>query len=182
MTGSSIPQSGFPGQKMWPSSPQAAQVTLDQILTLSLQDLAGLETGDLKRLHEEADQDLARAKRIKAFLEGAIDHRFGGPVTQLRQAEGKPTGVIRLNEGEFVVISDLPKRPEWDQEKLTAIAEEIRRDGVDPANYLDMEYKVQERRFTAWPPHIQAAFSAARTLKVGKPTYKIERAKSQGGF
>lgn len=156
-------------------------IGIDQIHTLPLNEVAALNISDLKRLHEEAESHLAQAKRIKSFLEGALDFRFGGPASQLRQEEGKPTGIIRMQDGEFTIVCDLPKKPEWDQEKLAAIAEEIRRDGVDPANYLEVVFKVQERRFTAWPPHIQQAFQAARTLKVGKPSFKIERAKPQGG-
>ncbi len=164
-----------------PYSPQENPISLELIHTLPLNEVAALDVGDLKRLHEEAESHLAQAKRVKAFLDGALDHRFGVPVTQLRQEEGKPTGVIRLQDGGFTVVCDLPKKPSWDQEKLAAIAEEIRRDGVDPANYMETIYKVQERRFTAWPPHIQQAFMAARTLKTGKPTYRIERTHSSRG-
>ncbi len=157
-------------------------ITLDQLRSMPLEQVAALPPAQLAGLVDEVAAVLQEAKMTKAFLDGALDHRFGGPVTQLRQAEGKPTGVIRLREGDFTVVCDLPKKPVWDQEKLATIAEEIRRDGVNPADYLDTVYKVQERRFTAWPPHIQQAFQAARILKVGKPTYRLERPKPEGGF
>ena len=157
-------------------------INLERFRRTPLEQVAAWPPADLTRLVDEVAAVLQEAKMTKAFLDSALAHKYGGRADIMRREKGKPTGVVRFNDGEFTIVNDLPKKPVWDQEKLTAIAEEIRRDGVDPANYLDMEYKVAERRFTAWPPHIQAAFSAARTLKVGKPTYKIERAKSRGGF
>ena len=35
--------------------------------------------------------------------------------------------------------------------------------------------KVAESKYTAWPPAVRQLFEPARTLKAGKPTYKLER-------
>ena len=157
-------------------------ITMEQLRSMPVGQIADLPPAELASLMDEVTTSFRQAKMTKEFLESALAHKYENHAALTRREKGKPTGVIRFVDGEFTVISDLPKKPVWDQEKLAAIAKEISRDGVDPANYLDTEYKVQERRFTAWPPHIQEAFQVARTLKVGKPTYKIERAKPKGGF
>ena len=50
--------------------------------------------------------------------------------------------------------------------------------GEDPENYVGIEIKVAESKYTAWPPGIRDLFEPARTLKTGKPSYKLEQIKS----
>ena len=45
----------------------------------------------------------------------------------------------------MVVVADLPKRVEWDQAQLAALVERIRGEGDDPAEYVDIAFKVPER-------------------------------------
>ena len=71
------------------------------------------------------------------------------------------------------VTADLPKKPVWDQKKLSEIAERITANGDDPTEYLDITYKVAERKYTAWPENLREVFAPARTLKTGKPTLQL---------
>ena len=89
-----------------------------------------------------------------------------------RQAAGKDTGTIRFDEGDFTVVADLPKRVDWDQDRLAAMVERIRAAGDDPAQYVDIAFKVPERKYAAWPDAIRAGFEPARTVRPG--TLKIE--------
>lgn len=118
------------------------------------------------------------AKCYEQLLHAASNSRFGERARQLREADGKSTGTVRFNEDGFVVIADLPKRPEYDQAKLRAAVEALRKWGENPEDYVGIEIKVPETRYNAWPPGIRQLFEPARTLKVGKPTYKLERIKS----
>ena len=34
-------------------------------------------------------------------------------------------------------------------------------------------YKVLERKYAAWPRHIRTAFERARTVKSGRPSFKL---------
>ena len=69
------------------------------------------------------------------------------------------------------VVADLPKRVDWDQEKLAAMVARIRAAGDNPAQYVDITIKVPERKYTAWPDAIREGFEPARTVKTG--TLKI---------
>jgi hypothetical protein len=40
---------------------------------------------------------------------------------------------------------------------------------------VGIEVKVSETKFGAWPPAVRELFEPARTIKAGKPTYKLER-------
>ncbi|OSM07684.1 hypothetical protein [Magnetofaba australis] len=144
------------------------------LTAMCAEQVAAMETLELAELESAVEVQAQEIKRIKTLLDQAKQLKFGARADAVRRDQGKPTGIVRFEDGHFVIVNDMPKKPEWDQEKLAAIAEEIRRDGVDPGHYLDTVYKVQERRYTAWPPHIQQAFAAARILKVGKPSFRIE--------
>ena len=45
--------------------------------------------------------------------------------------------------------------------------------GDDPTEYVDIGYRVSETKFNAWPEGIKRAFVPARTLKTGKPSFRL---------
>jgi hypothetical protein len=61
----------------------------------------------------------------------------------------------------------------WDQAQLAAIARRIAAAGEKVEDYLDVEFSVSESRFNHWPPALRAGFEAARTVKPGKPTFRL---------
>ena len=99
--------------------------------------------------------------------------KYGDRAHAARQTAGKDTGTVRFDDGAVTVIADLPKRVDWDQDKLAALVERIRAEGDDPAEYVDVAIKVPERKFAAWPSHIRSAFEDARTVRTGKPSFRL---------
>jgi hypothetical protein len=73
-----------------------------------------------------------------------------------------------------VVLADLPKKVTWDQDRLAAMATRIREAGDDPTQYLEIAYRVPERRFGAWPDAMREGFAAARSESTGKPVFRLE--------
>ena len=110
----------------------------------------------------------------EARLNAGLDVRFGDRARQLRAADGKDSGRVRLGDGVFVIVADVAKRIDWDQDKLAAIVARIRQSGDDPAEYVRTTYEVSERAYGAWPSAIRRLFEPARTVKLGKPRYAIE--------
>ena len=96
---------------------------------------------------------------------------------QAEASELLDTGKVHFMDDGIRVTSELSKRPEWDQQKLAEIAKRIAEAGDDPAEFIDVAYKVSERKYTAWPESLRAAFEPARTLKTGKPTFQLETVK-----
>lgn len=146
---------------------------LDDLLAMETGAIAALPTELLALLTEEAAEAAERAKRIKDRLDGALDVKFGACAAAARRAVDKDTGTVRIEDGAFVVVADLPKRVKWDQAELAAIAERIRAAGEDPAEYLSVEFKVSERAYGVWPESIRSAFTPARTVTVGRPSYQL---------
>lgn len=147
---------------------------LVDIRTTPVGEIAKLPAEHLALLQEEeAEEALNAAKQIKDWLDGAIARRYGDEAARLRAAQGKDTGTVRFDDGAVTVIADLPKRVEWDQDRLAALVERIRASGEDPAEYVSVELKISERAFTAWPETIRQAFAPARTVRIGKPTFRL---------
>jgi hypothetical protein len=149
------------------------RIRLDDLGRMTVGDIAALPADQLALLQDEADAALRQAKTACDWLDGAVALKYGDLAHAARQAAGKDTGTIRFDDGAVTVIADLPKRVEWDQQKLAALVECIRAEGDDPAEYVDVAIKVPERKYTAWPGHLREAFEPARTVRAGKPSFKL---------
>lgn len=151
----------------------ANRLALDDIRKLPIGEIAALPADQLALLQEDAEAAFLAAKSVKEWLEGAIALRYRDRAASARAAEDKDTGTVRFDDGPVTVIADLPKRVEWDQRQLAALVERIRAGGEDPTEYVELAFKVPERKYAAWPAHIRSAFEPARTMKTGKPAFVL---------
>jgi len=152
--------------------------TPDDLPALSAAEIAALPVELLAILQHEIDARLKRDKAAKARLDAGLAVRYADRAAEERQAAGKDTGTTRFDDGDFTIVADLPKRVDWDQDKLAAMVARIRDAGDDPAQYVDIAIKVPERKYAAWPDAIRKGFEPARTVRTG--TLKVELL-SQGG-
>jgi len=148
--------------------------TLNALPNMAVGDIAGLPADQLVLLQEEADEALRFAKLVRDWLDGALALKYGDTAAKARQADGKDTGTVRFDDGAATVVADLPKKVDWDQAQLAALVERIRAEGDEPTEYVDIAFKVPERKYAAWPSAIRAAFQSARTVRVGKPSFKLK--------
>jgi len=49
----------------------------------------------------------------------------------------------------------------------------IAANGEDPSEYAEISYRISETKFNAWPEMLKSAFAPARTLKTGKPGFRL---------
>jgi hypothetical protein len=124
-------------------------------------------------LQEEAEEAAKAARSLADWLNGAIGLRYADRAAAARRADGKDTGMVRLEDGEVTVIADLPKKVEWDQAALRKMVARIRAAGDEPAEYVETSFRVSERKYGAWPAAIREGFEAARTVKPGKPSFRL---------
>jgi hypothetical protein len=149
--------------------------TLDQLRTMPIGDIVTLPSEVLAVLQEDADAALKSAKSMKDWLDGAIAQKFGDRAREARAAIAKDTGIVRFSDGTVTIVADLPKKVDWDQAKLAALVETIRGSGEDPGQYIEISFSVSERAYGAWPDAIRRTFEPARTLRTGKPTFRLLR-------
>ncbi|MCC6716840.1 MAG: hypothetical protein IT555_03060 [Acetobacteraceae bacterium] len=153
----------------------------DDMLRLPVDEVLALPATHLALLQEDAATALDDAKRNRDWIESVIAARYGQRAVALRAEQRKDTGTVRFLDGDVSIVSELPKRVEWDQARLAAVVDRIRAAGDDPAEYVEVTYKVPERAYTSWPEHIRTAFTAARTVRTGKATFKLTLTGAEGG-
>ncbi|PHK93891.1 hypothetical protein CR162_16475 [Pseudoroseomonas rhizosphaerae] len=147
--------------------------TLDTVRHMPVGDVIGLPAEHLAMLQADAREALDGARRLLDWIEAAIALRYEQRAIGARAAAGKDTGTVRFEDGPVTVVADLPKRVEWDQHRLATLVEQIRAGGEDPAEYLEISFKVPERAYTAWPERIRQAFEPARTVRTGRQTFRL---------
>lgn len=151
----------------------ATQDILHEVGQLNMGQLEIMPLGELDRLNQAIAELKETVLHYEQQLHTAEHRRFVDRANKLRAQMDKPTGTVRFDEDGFTVVADLPKRVAYDQQKLKAAVEALVRWGENPDDYVSVEIKVSESKYTAWPPAVRQLFEPARTLKTGKPSYKL---------
>ena len=150
-------------------------------LTLVPAELAELSVAQLAALSPQQKIVLARQleqagdwlKQVKARLDAALEQTYGDRIRVARSDGGKDFGVVHVADGEVRLTVDVSKRVTWDQAQLATIAKRIDAAGESVEEFIDVSYSISESRFQNWPSTLRSQFEAARTVKPGKPTYRL---------
>lgn len=150
-------------------------------LTLLPAELAELSVAQLAALSPQQKIVLARQleqagdwlKQVKARFDAALEQTYGDRIRSARSDGGKDFGVVHVADADLRLSVDQSKRVTWDQKQLATIAARISAAGEDVGEFIDVEYSIPESRFQNWPSTLRSQFEAARTVKPGKPTYRL---------
>ena len=150
-------------------------------LTLLPAELAELTVAQLAALSPQQKIVLARQleqagdwlKQVKARLDAALEQTYGDRIRVARSDGGKDFGVVHVADGDLRLTVDVSKRVTWDQAQLATIAKRIDAAGESVEEFIDVSYSISESRFLNWPSTLRTQFEAARTVKPGKPTYRL---------
>lgn len=153
--------------------------SIDDMLNLPAGELAQLPVELLVALQAELDHAAKQLKAASAKFNSALDVRYATRAAEARRACGKDTGTVRLVDGDYTVVADLPKRVDWDQAKLAQIAVNIADSGEDPAEFIDTKLAVSERKYGALPEAWRKGFEPARTVKTGTLKVTLEPAEAR---
>lgn len=152
------------------------RVTLEQMTQMRVGEIAALPIDQLAMLIDDADALATKAKTYKDWLHGALTIRYGDRAKEARAAIGKDSGTVHVFEGGYDVVYDLPGKPKWNQAQLEQAVTTLQHAwGEDPKEYVGFEIKVPERKYKAWPSKIRNLFEPARTMELGKPSFKLQR-------
>ncbi|MGO1069679.1 hypothetical protein [Lysobacter sp. CA199] len=146
---------------------------LERSLSRPLSELAEYPADMLVDLKQQAADAVATAKANADWIDRALDLRYSATAAAARSAAGKDTGAVTFADGDIRVSVELPKKIEWDQALLGQIVQRIRAAGEDPTEFVEISYRISETKYSAWSASMRANFDAARTLKTGKPTYRL---------
>lgn len=149
------------------------RVTLSDLPGMPIGAVAALPPGQLMLLLEDADSAIEAARTAKAWLDGALGLKYGERATAALAAAGKDSGTIRFDDDDVTVVVETPKKVEWNQPKLAALVSLMIESGDAPTEYIDITYRVPERKYAAWSSRIRSAFEGARTVRTGKPSFRL---------
>lgn len=149
------------------------RTTLAQLREMSGSSVTALPIDHLAMLLDDVAALKKDAAKLEAKLHDACVARFGEKASAERKAQRRDTGSVTLHESGYRVTCDLPKKVEWDQAQLAAAVEVVRGWGSDPREYVTSVLAVPEAKFNAWPSEVRAVFAPARTVGVGKATFKL---------
>lgn len=149
-------------------------ITLEDLRNMQIGEIVALPAEQLALLQDAANEALRSAKTTSDWLEGAIALKYTDRAVMARMEASKGTGTVRFDDGAVTVIADLPKRVDWDQAQLAELVERISAAGDDPTEYVDVSFKVPERKYAAWPESIRQNFEPARTVRTGALKVKLE--------
>jgi len=133
--------------------------------------LAALPADVLLNLQEQTNAHLAEASKMAAILHNVLAERYAKGLNKL--------GTSHIEDGDVDITVTVPKRVKWDRDQLAHAVETIKGWGEDPAEYVDIDIKVAERRYEAWPSAVRDLFTPARTVETGKPKIELARRKRE---
>ena len=146
----------------------------DQSLAeLSVAQLAALSPQQKILLAQQLEQAGDWLKQVKARFDAALEQTYGDRIRAARNDGGKDFGVVHVADGDLRLTVDVSKRVTWDQAQLATIAKRIDAAGESVQEFIDVSYGISESRFQNWPSTLRTQFEAARTVKPGKPTYRL---------
>lgn len=131
----------------------------------------------LKPLMQKKAEIEERLKAVQEELTAVnvdIEHVIAQKLADVRSLTGKEFGAVNLSLDGFKITETIPKKVEWDQEKLNGLFFKIMESGDKPSNYMKMKLEIGEKQYEAFPAQVQSIFAEARTVKPGKPQLKFE--------
>ena len=150
------------------------RISLAQAVQMPVTELSKLPIEQLALLLEDVTALKTQSQRAADHMHAAMHLRYGETAAERRRAKGNDTGTVRLDDGDMIVLADLPKRVSWCQDGLIQVEKRLAEMGEPAADYIKTERQVAERAFQAWPASLRKLFAPHRTESAGKPAYKIE--------
>lgn len=138
-----------------------------------VEELAKLDPETLDALFWKVNDELTTAKRRDHRLHQVFERRYAARASEALLRDGRDTGTTHLTDGDYQITVTRPKRVKWNDAKLRSALDTL--EPEEARHLAKVTVSIDERKFAAASPRIQALFSDARTVETGKPTYSLAR-------
>jgi len=128
---------------------------------------------DLLYAIEAENAVIAGAKSKITQYESSLKKMLAEDIASSYQEKGDKFGTVTFEKCGVQFKVTTPKTVNWDQDKLAAIYDRIKRSNDNPLDYLDLSFSVSETKYKAWPEVIRSEFTDARTVKEGKQKIEV---------
>lgn len=173
-------QARFQGRSRLPQMEHCQDATkeqeMDNLTTAMLDRMEPAEIADLtpdvlNTLHWLISDELVKARQRENKLNQAFERRYAGQAQEALMRDGRDTGTVHLADGRFDVAVTRPKKVKWDDAKLRAALDQL--DPEEARHFAKVTISIDERKFAAATPAVQAVLAQARTVETGKATYAL---------
>jgi hypothetical protein len=134
--------------------PVRNRLTVADLHLADVATIAALPVEELDLLHSALIEEYQRIKICGARLAAACAQRYGEPTI----------GTVHIRDGDHEVTRSVPKRVEWDSNKLGRLASL-------GGYYIRVKYYVLETVYNSAVPEIKKMMDTARTVKPGAAKY-----------
>jgi hypothetical protein len=111
----------------------------------------------------EAQANVTAADAVLETLKSVLAARFETRAVALRRSAGKDTGIVRVIQGDYEVVAELPKRVKWDSKKLPDLLDSLPADVAK--DLVRVKIDIDERAFLGLSDLHKAALLPARTVE-----------------
>lgn len=115
---------------------------------------------------------IAELKKDIDSIDAQLEERYLSKAKDLLATTGKDFGTIYFFDGNTEIKAVVTKKVEWDQGVLMQAFNEM--SAEDAQHYAKMTLAVDERKYTAAPPHVRRILEPARTTRVGSFSVEIK--------
>lgn len=131
-----------------------------------------LSPNDLFNLDALLTSDADILKKQRAVLDAVMLRKFGDRAKAQYTTDRKDTGTIHIPASNNISLTvNVAKTVKWDQTILRAALAAM--PPADAQHYGKVKIEVEERKFSAAPPAIQAKLARARTVIPGKMSFSF---------
>ncbi|WP_029604417.1 hypothetical protein [Kozakia baliensis] len=123
----------------------------------------------------ELQKDLAEMKAAVESYSEALYRTISARYADTFEGErDKDTGVVHIIDQGFKVTQDIRKNVRYDQKKLKAVLDKLASKGENILEYVEVTYKIPERKWAVWPNALRKTFESSRSVNSPRPNYSIE--------
>lgn len=149
--------------------PTLADIVADPSLAI------GLDISTMAALLEDADAQRQQAEAAKKVLVTILRDDHKAAIGAAYAEKDSDFGTVHVTIAGYDLEVTTQKKVDWDQAGLAALEAEMRKGGDDPAEYIAVERKVEEKKFVSWPSFLQKQFLPHRVTKPGSVSLKLAK-------
>ena len=146
---------------------------METILNKSPEQVAENSINWLSEKLDEANEFFNHIRQVRSKLVESIALKYLEQEKNIRCSNGKVSGTVTIQDGDYEVSIVRSKKITWDQEKLLQIYKSMLSNG-GPAKAIQVKLNVSEETYKSIDTHIRSLLDEARSESVSSPKIALK--------